>query len=104
MQFYPPYPLKESLDAVIEVFDEQAKRLVVCAGKKGASAWFSALSLKKYGNNINKSEFKGVLCLMVGLFRICRIIVHLASKIVWTMFLRVKGRVCVYETQCFKGH
>ena len=40
---------KESLDALIEVFDEQAKRLVVCAGEKGASAWLSSLPLKNMG-------------------------------------------------------
>ena len=82
--------LKESLDALIEAFDEKTKRLVICAGEKGASAWLSSLPLKKYGYNINKREFKDALCLMVGPFRICQTIVHVASRMIWTIFLRVK--------------
>ena len=58
--------LKESLDALIEAFDEKTKRLVMCAGEKGASAWLSSLPLKKYGYNINKREFKDALCLRYG--------------------------------------
>ena len=52
--------------AIAIQLDEKSKRLLKCAQEKGASAWLSALPLKRLGYTINKQEFRDAVALRYG--------------------------------------
>ena len=52
--------------AIAIQLDEKSKRLLKCAQEKGASAWLSALPLKRLGYTINKQEFRDGVALRYG--------------------------------------
>ena len=57
---------KQEVEFISTAMDEQAKKLFVCAREKGASAWLSALPLKRLGYILNKQEFRDAICLRYG--------------------------------------
>ena len=55
--------LIERRNQVLNDMDEKEQFIVTLASEKGSSNWLNALPLKKYGFNMNKSEFRDGLCL-----------------------------------------
>ena len=54
----------EEVQLISTAIDEKARRLFECAREKGASAWLSALPLKRLGYVINKQEFRDAVSLI----------------------------------------
>ena len=55
--------LIERGNQVLNYMDKKEQFTVTLVSEKGSSNWLNALPLKKYGFNMNKSEFLGKLCL-----------------------------------------
>eukprot|EP00794_Sanderia_malayensis_P006323 gene6323-7047_t len=58
--------LKDEQQDILESLTDQQARYVKAATEKGASAWLSALPLKKYGYALNKREFRDAIRLRYG--------------------------------------
>jgi hypothetical protein len=58
--------LMDEAQAISTFLDEKQKKLLQCAGEKGASSWLSALPLQKFGYVLNKREFRDAICLRYG--------------------------------------
>ena len=58
--------LTTELQDILSMLGDEEKKLLKCAGEKGASSWLSALPLKRYGYSLNKQEFRDAICLRYG--------------------------------------
>ena len=58
--------LKEECERILSLVDVKSKRLILAAQEKGASPWFSALPLSKFGYTVNRQEFQDAICLRYG--------------------------------------
>ena len=58
--------LKTEVEDISDTLQDKQRKLFLCAGEKGASAWLSALPLKKMGYTLNKQEFRDAVCLRYG--------------------------------------
>ena len=58
--------LAAEAETIAAQLDDKGKRLLKCAQEKGASAWLSALPLKKLGYCLNKKEFRDAVCMRYG--------------------------------------
>ena len=53
-------------EQISDVLNEKSKRLLEAAQEKGASAWLSALPIKRLGYVVNKQEFRDAVSLRYG--------------------------------------
>ena len=58
--------LKKEHEQISAALGEKERRLFHAAQEKGASAWLSALPIKRIGYSINKQEFRDAICLRYG--------------------------------------
>ena len=58
--------LKREQEAILTDLERNQQRLITAACEKGASAWLSALPLKKLGYCLNKQQFRDAICLRYG--------------------------------------
>ena len=58
--------MKDKADDLKNTMNERLSRAFESAQEKGASAWLSALPLKKLGYVLNKQEFRDAICLRYG--------------------------------------
>ena len=58
--------LKEEAEDIANGLDDRSRKLFEGAREKGASAWLSALPIRKYGYIINKQEFRDAVALRYG--------------------------------------
>ena len=58
--------LKQEVAHSLAQLSDSAKRSIILAQEKGASAWLSALPIKGLGYALNKQEFRDAICLRYG--------------------------------------
>jgi hypothetical protein len=58
--------LKQEFELIQATLDAKSKRLIQAAQEKGASAWLSALPIKRLGYVVNKQEFHDAVALRYG--------------------------------------
>ena len=58
--------LKQEFESIQETIDDKSRRLLQAAQEKGASAWLSALPIKRLGYVLNKQEFRDAVALRYG--------------------------------------